>query len=430
MPSLPSTHWPLWRKIIFRFVVIYTLFYAFPLQWMWIGRLPLINVFSEWYGQVEKWFVEGANRSIFHIKDVLISPAGSGDTSYVYAYLCLITLIALIGTLAWTLLDRRRKNYEQGYYWLLIALRYYVAMVSFLYGIIKLFALQMTFPSLSQLATPLGDFSPMRLSWFFIGYSTPYEVFSGAAECLAGALLIYRRTSTLGAFVAAAVFMNVAMLNLSYNIPVKLFSIHLFVYSMILLVSDAQRLLDFFVFNRATAPVPTYELQKKWMQNGRLLLKAAFVILFIIMPFYSSYVRTLKPFNSAPKKELLTTGIFDVTAFETNGRMATDSLRWKDVVFDEFKGGSVQTSDTLFQIRYNRAYFAYSLDSLKQNISFKRYNTDSLSLFTLQCSLPDSNTVLLKGKVQNDSLRVVLKRRKHPFPLAEKPFDWLLESVP
>jgi hypothetical protein len=90
----------------------------------------------------------------------------------------------------------------------------------------------------------------------------------------------------------------------------------------------------------------------------------------------------------------------------------------------------VQTSDTLFRIRYNRAYFAYSLDSLKQNISFKKRTTDSLSLFTLQCSLPDSNAVLLKGKVQHDSLRVVLKRRKHPFPLADKPFDWLLESVP
>jgi hypothetical protein len=166
------------------------------------------------------------------------------------------------------------------------------------------------------------------------------------------------------------------------------------------------------------------------MQNGRLLLKAAFVILFIIMPFYNTYVSTLKPFNSVPKKELLTTGIFDVATFEANGRMAADSLRWKDVVFDNFKGGSVQTSDTLFRIRYNRAYFAYTLDSLKQAISFKKSNTDSLSLFTLQCSLPDSNTVLLKGKVQNDSLRIVLKRRKHQFPLAEKPFNWLLESVP
>lgn len=230
---------------------------------------------------------------------------GSDDTSY--AYLCLITLMAAVGTLVWSLLDIRRKNYEQGYYWLIIALRCYVAMVSFLYGVVKLFALQMPFPSLSQLATPIGDLSPMQLSWFFIGYSHPYEFFSGAAECVAGVLLLYRRTSTLGALVVASVFMNVAMLNLSYNIPGKLFSIHLFIYSTVLLVWDAERLLNFFVFNRAIAPIPIVQLPKKWMQTGRLLLKAVFVIFYIIMPFYTSYLRTLTPVNSVLKKDLLTT---------------------------------------------------------------------------------------------------------------------------
>ena len=45
-------------------------------------------------------------------------------------------------------------------------------------------------PTLSQLATPLGDLLPMRLSWLFIGYSTPYQVFSGVMETVAGLLLL------------------------------------------------------------------------------------------------------------------------------------------------------------------------------------------------------------------------------------------------
>ena len=52
------------------------------------------------------------------------------------------------------------------------------------YGIIKLFVLQMPFPQLSQLATPLGDLLPMRFSWLFIGYSVPYQFFSGAMETI------------------------------------------------------------------------------------------------------------------------------------------------------------------------------------------------------------------------------------------------------
>ena len=61
-------------------------------------------------------------------------------------------------------------------------MRYYIAFTAFLYGIDKIFLLQMPFPNQSALATPLGDLLPMRFSWFFIGYSAPYEFFAGAME--------------------------------------------------------------------------------------------------------------------------------------------------------------------------------------------------------------------------------------------------------
>ena len=78
-------------------------------------------------------------------------------------------------------------------------------------------------PRLSQLATPLGDLLPMRFSWLFIGYSVPYQFFSGAMETIAGLLLLYRRTVTAGLFAATGAFMNVVMINLAYDVPVKLF---------------------------------------------------------------------------------------------------------------------------------------------------------------------------------------------------------------
>jgi hypothetical protein len=44
------------------------------------------------------------------------------------------------------------------------------------------------------------------------------------------------------------------MINLSYDVPVKLFASHLLFACLFLLALDAPRLLDFFVFNRpATA---------------------------------------------------------------------------------------------------------------------------------------------------------------------------------
>ena len=127
-------------------------------------------------------------------------------------------------------------------YWLRLIVRYYIASAALSYGIIKLFLLQMPFPTLSQLATPLGDLLPMRFSWLFIGYSAPYQFFSGAMETTAGLLLLNRRTVTAGLFAATGAFLNVVMINLSYDVPVKLYASHLLFACLFLLALDAPRL--------------------------------------------------------------------------------------------------------------------------------------------------------------------------------------------
>ncbi|MFW1494677.1 hypothetical protein ACEV9S_24630, partial [Vibrio parahaemolyticus] len=58
-------------------------------------------------------------------------------------------------------------------------------------------------------------------------------------------------TATLGIFVSLGVFGNVMMLNLSYDIPVKINSITLVVLCLWLLSEEIPRLFQFFFFNRA-----------------------------------------------------------------------------------------------------------------------------------------------------------------------------------
>ncbi|WP_460976921.1 hypothetical protein [Spirosoma knui] len=413
--------WPWWRKVLFRFSCIYLLLYMSP--WSWLGDLPLLNVVAELFSQAENWLVNLGNAYLFHVKDVLVPLNGSGDTSYGYAQLCLFTLLAVVGSVIWTVLDKR-KNYDVGYYWLLVGVRYYVAMVALRYGIIKLFGQQMIFPSLSALATPLGDLLPMRFSWFFIGYSTPYQFFSGAIEVLAGVLLLFRRTSTLGAFVAAGVFLNVMMMNLCYDIPVKLFSIHLFMMSNFLLLGDAQRLINFFVLNKPTQPALRITIQNRRLRMTQTGLKMAFVVLFLVLPFWGMYYNMTRYTDSGAKGRL-TTGYFEVERFQGN---VADSLRWKDVIFEQNTSGSILTADTLLRQRYRRGYFSYALDSVKNTIAFKRFSSDTSSLFTLNYTMPDTNHLLLRGLIRNDTISIALKRQKRHFQLAERQFHWLSES--
>jgi hypothetical protein len=118
-------------------------------------------------------------------------------------------------------------------------------------------------------------------------------------------------------------------------------------------------------------------------------------------------------------------GLYEVTDFKAN---LPDSLRWQNVVFEEGASGSILTSDTLFRQRYRRGYFGYSIDSTKQTIAFKKFATDSLPLFTLRMTRPDTNQLQLRGLFRGDSLRVALRRTNHQFQLAERQFHWLSEA--
>lgn len=92
----------------------------------------------------------------------------------------------------------------------------------------------------------------MGVLWSFAGASRPYEIFVGCAELLGGILLVVPRKTMLGALVCLAGLIQVFMLNMTYDVPVKLFSFHLLLMSLFLLAPDLPRLCRFFFLNRVT----------------------------------------------------------------------------------------------------------------------------------------------------------------------------------
>jgi len=180
-----NNNWSLIQKIIFRFFFIYLLLYIAP--WTWIEYIPGVDNIVKYYYQFVDWVVHSADQYLLNYKK-LITKTGSGDTSYNWTQLWLYLILSLAGCIIWSLFDRKRNQYNQLSYWLRISVRYFLIMNCFGYGVSKLFSLQMPFPNMSQLATPLGDYLPMRLSWMFMGYSETYQSFSGVMEVLAGIL--------------------------------------------------------------------------------------------------------------------------------------------------------------------------------------------------------------------------------------------------
>ena len=429
MEIIENLRWPIWKKTLFRFVFIYLGLQIAPVTWL--DAIPGVGSVTQYYGKLTDWLVIKANAMFFHVRPVLVPENGSGDTSMGWARLWTYLCIAVIVALAWSILDRKRPNYIHLNYWLCLFSRYYVILVSLSYGIIKLFGQQMVFPNLHEMATPVGDLLPMRLSWFFIGYSRAYEFFSGAMEVLAALLLLYRRTILLGVLVATGVFLNVMMLNLSYDIPVKIFSMQMEFTCLFLLVNESGRLINFFILNKPAPAGKVYHFRytKKWMRINRVVLKCIIVAVGLIFPFYQSYTQ---PITFSPKNEPVKNGVYAVVQYRLNSKNVppslSDTLRWRDLIFENGLG-SIGSNDTLFRHRYNRAYFSYELDSATHLLGFKKYANMKEYFMEFKYTIPDSTTIILHGLKGKDSLYVELKRTNRHFQLAERQFHWLTEHT-
>lgn len=426
-----NNYWPLWQRIIFRFVCIYFLLYTAP--WTWIELIPGLDAVTVYYYQLLDWLVNGANKYIFHTYRELVPTNGSGDTSYAWTMLKLFLLVALAGCIIWSLAGRKKTQYNRLAWWFKIILRYYIILSCFNYGFIKLFHMQMPFPGNSLMATQLGDLLPMRLSWIYMGYSGQYQFFAGAMEVLAGCLLLFRRTSTAGTLLAAGVFANVALMNTSYDIPVKLFSQHLFIACLVLLAFEYKRLFSFFI-NRVTPAGNMYSVTfpAKWMRVTGIVLKLVFIAFVVVLGFYNLYSES-NASKSAGATAPFQKGIYDVTLFVKNGdtipALVTDTLRWKDVAIDDARGGSVNTTDTIFWQRYRRGYFKYKVNDSTHTVTFSRssWQMDMTELFTLDYKVLDTGSIMLSGKMRNDAVTAVLKKSNRHFQLEEKQFHWLSE---
>ena len=427
------TPWPLWQRILFRFFFVYLGLQVAP--WNLFAGIPGVPFILAFYRRGVNWAVNAGNAQFFHVREPLVPLNGSGDTSFAYAQILLYLSIAVLACVVWSVLDRQRPEYARLNYWFRLSLRYYVASAALSYGIIKLFALQMPFPTTSQLATPLGDLLPMRFSWLFVGYSFPYQFFSGLMETSAGLLLLYRRTVTAGLLAATGAFMNVVMINLSYDVPVKLYSSHLLFACLYLLALDSRRLLNFLVLNRPTPPTDAYDPKfgKPWHVWGSRAVKLFLVYSLLIMPMFSGYTR-YKGLRTPPVPGPIALGVYDVKSYIVNKTVipvtSADTIRWKDVIFDYNGAGSVNTGDQVFQRRYGRGYFRFKADTAAHTAAVWKTSTiprDSTFLFTMRYEVPDSNTVRLHTVIRGDSIHVELVRVARHFQLTERQFHWLSE---
>jgi uncharacterized membrane protein YphA (DoxX/SURF4 family) len=257
--------WSLPLRVVFRFFFVYELLFnlPFPLGSR-LGNAGLFRTFSwvlwlnlAWsraWDQVVPW----VGSQVLHLSlDLGNSNHSSGDRLSDWVQLFTIAAAAAGLALLWSALDRRSKRYPRLHDALRLYLRLVVSVSMLSYGFMKVFRGQFPYPQLPYLMMPVGHLSPMAMLWTQIGSSTPYVVFAGTAEVVGGLLILFRRTTTLGALVVMGVMTHVFTLNLCFDVPVKIYSGNLLLMALLLLAPEARRLADLVVWNRPTAPRET-----------------------------------------------------------------------------------------------------------------------------------------------------------------------------
>jgi hypothetical protein len=411
-PPTPAAFAPLpyqtARNIAFRWIFCYFVMYFLPHpQSAWLPAMSQLG------------------QNVFHIGHPLeFKFTGSGDTTYHYLVLMSNLVLASIAAAVWSLVDRRRANYQKLEQWLKLVLRCSLGNTMLQYGASKVFEGQFPQPGPGRLVETFGEASPMGLLWTFMGASRTYSIFGGLAEVVPGLLLFFPPVAGLGALLCSAVMFHIFMLNMCYDVPVKIYSFQLLLTSIYLALPQIKRLFGFLVFNRRIEPLPVVPLFKRETANEVAL--ALQVLVGVVLAGYS-----LKGASAREKYEIKNRppmyGVWQVDecvlpekppAIKVVGEVPSP---WQRLIF-EYPGTVV-----IYLADGRRRYYAVNIESAEHKIILSSMRDAAWQrVFSMVDLSP--NVVTLDGTADGVPAHMKLhKIDETKFPLMGRGFHWINE---
>lgn len=413
-----TVEWRLLTRIAFRFTFSYFLLYNIS---TFIDILPFTDGITNKYEVLWQRLVPWLGSHVLHLANpIKIFTNGSGDTTYDYVKVLPQAAIAVIATLIWSFLDRRRPNYRVLHQWFMLLIRIALGATMVSYGAVKVIKSQFPDPSLARLMERYGDSSPMGLLWTFMGASKTYTVFAGGVEVAGGLLLFIPSLTTLGALVSIGVLANIFLLNMSYDVPVKLYSFHLLLMAVALAAPDLRRLADFFLFHRKTQiPVCSPVFHRKWANWALLAVQVLVIGYSSIISFVHAH-QAITAYNTRPAQY----GIWMVDEFSLDGQIvavsATNPDRWYRFIVDS-SAISIQSNDGAID-RYGSR-----IDVAGRKMTLTKRDNPAQPV-TFNFSNPQADSMILDGTVRSRHISAKLHRIPAPsFLLNTRGFHWINE---
>lgn len=393
-------------KTAFIFVLLFIASFSFPHYF-----IPDVGAHTHhFFETITAWFA----KYILQVEQPFTAELISDSTAFYINALWIFCFSIFVATF-WQQFDKH-NHFKKYYTWFLVFVRYYLAMQLLAYGFNKVFKWQFYVPEPNTLFTTLGNTYKDLLYWSSMGVSRTYSIFTGFLEVLAAALLLFKRTTLLGACLAFGILLNVLFINLSFDIAVKLYSLFLLLLIVLLLLPSTKQLYHFFF------QVQKQNIESKPRKKYLLLLKWL-VILVIVIDAMAVYVQSNNYNDDAAPRPFLH-GAYEAQTFVLNNDtllpLITDTHYWRRMFIHRRGYFIVQYMNDSMQD------FELTIDSTKHSFTLLNVADSTTHFF---CYTKDSDSALhLNGKLYNDSIKVHFNKIDlKKLPLLQNEFSWTID---
>lgn len=201
----------------------------------------------------------------------------------VFSLVALSLLAALALPFVWQAAEKKGKaGPVLSYGFLYSFIRYCLAFNLAGFGWKKLVGLQFIVPA-KIAALPMNQQSGEWLTWYYFGHSPAFGSIIAAIQIIGSCLLLFQRTVLMGAVVLFSLLLHLALINIFYgmNAGALLQSLVLTTGVLFLLLSDYQRLVQFFL--QARSNLPGFALKNALLKN---LLRLSAIVLSLLFCVY------------------------------------------------------------------------------------------------------------------------------------------------
>lgn len=410
------------KRFLVRFTFIFTLSFIFS--------LPFPNTFlpntGEYLQPLSERLIKWFGDQVLQIQQAYTHQLIS-DSTGMYIHTLLLLLFAAIAAFVWHFFpSKKQPNDQKIAYWFRVFISYYLAFQLLHYGFNKVFKLQFYLPEPNILYSNVGDLGRDILYWSLMGVSYSYTVFAGILEVIPALLLLFSRTRLLGALIAFGVLVNVVMINISYDISVKILSSFLLWLSFLIIFPDLPKLYRFFILQKETTEQQNWTpkfITSKQLWTYRILKTLVILLLLfdVLLPYYQA-----QNFNDDLQTRPFLHGAYDIHNFVVNQDTIPSSLtqfnRWKR--FFVHREGYFIVENMLEEMQD----FPLQLNTYQQEMTLKEELNGNELVFKYEYSAIDS-LLQLNGILQNDTIRIKAKQLDwRQLPLLDKKTNWTIDT--